>query len=242
MIGLRIPASTYRLQFHAGFRFEDAKKLVPYLHKLGVTDVYASPLLKARKGSVHGYDVVDHSQLNPEIGTEEEFNAFSDELLARDMGLVVDVVPNHMEIDDPENKWWQDVLENGPSSPFAKFFDIDWNPPKTDLRNRVLLPVLGSQYGDVLESGQLKLMYEKGAFHVAYYERRYPLDPKTWVMILDSAVEHVRYIAEPNDPERILLESIVTALATCRPARKPIRKRSRSDSGRKRLPSSGWRI
>ena len=209
---LRIPSATYRLQFHREFKFTDATDLVAYLHDLGISDVYASPVLTARPGSMHGYDVIDHSRLNPEIGTREEFNALSDQLRDREMGLVMDVVPNHMGIDDPENMWWRDVLENGPSSPYAMFFDIDWAPPKHDLRNRVLLPILGDQYGKVLENGEIQLQYADGGFFVAYYQRRFPLDPRSSRTILELALDHVRYVIEPQDPDLIELESIVTAL------------------------------
>ena len=131
-----IPESTYRVQFHAGFKFRDALALVPYLHELGISDLYASPYLKARPGSGHGYDISDHRVLNPEIGTEEEHAALSAALRAHDMGQLLDIVPNHMGIVGNENAWWNDVLENGPSSPYASFFDIDWRSPQADLQDR----------------------------------------------------------------------------------------------------------
>src|SRR5438309_7926888 len=139
----RIPASTYRLQFHGGFTFRDARRLVPYLHQLGVTDVYASPYLKARTGSAHGYDVANPNSLNPEIGTEEDYRAFVDEPARHGIGQVLDTVPNHMGIGDVKNVWWQDVLENGPSSVYADFFDIDWSPVGADLQDtdKVVLPI-----------------------------------------------------------------------------------------------------
>src|SRR4051794_1365518 len=143
----RFPEATYRLQFHAGFTFRDARALVPYLHELGITDCYASPYLKSSRGSQHGYDVSDHRVLNPEVGTEEEYRAWVEALRQRGMGQVLDVVPNHMGIACSANAWWQDVLENGPSSPYAGFFDIDWAAAKPDLHNKVLLPVLGDPYG-----------------------------------------------------------------------------------------------
>ena len=125
-----VPAATYRLQFNHSFTFQDAAALAGYLDELGITDVYASPFLMARPGSMHGYDVTDHSRFNPEIGDEQSFLNLSEELRRRKMGLIADVVPNHMCISHPSNVWWWDVLENGPSSPFARFFDIDWHPPK----------------------------------------------------------------------------------------------------------------
>src|SRR5437588_7368530 len=159
----RLPESTYRLQFHAGFTFRDACRIVSYLHDLGVTDCYASPYLKARPGSVHGYDIVDHRVLNPEIGSEEEYEALVGALHGHGMGQVLDIVPNHMGIVGNENTWWNDVLENGRSSPYAGYFDIDWDPVKPQLHDKVLLPVLGDPYGKVLESQQISLRYEGGA-------------------------------------------------------------------------------
>src|SRR5262245_66376415 len=143
MTTFRFPMATYRLQLHHDFRFADAQALVPYFQCLGITDLYTSPFLKARPGRLHGYDVVDHTAINPEIGSEEDLACLAQELAHAGMGLIADVVPNHMAIDDEANRWWWDVLENGPSSPYAKFFDIDWAPPKEDLANKVRLPMLG---------------------------------------------------------------------------------------------------
>ena len=149
---IRLPTSTYRFQFNYRFTLENASALIEYLFDLGITDCYASPLTLARPGSLHGYDVTDHSIINPEIGGEEQLIEFAHGLRTRGMGLILDTVPNHMCIAHPSNRWWADVLENGPSSTFARFFDIDWDPPKADLKNKVLLPVLGDQYGKVLEN------------------------------------------------------------------------------------------
>ncbi len=207
-----IPTSTYRLQLPAHLRFDAARDLVPYLAELGIGAAYASPFLMARQGSTHGYDVVDHSQLDPAIGTLEEFGQFADRLRELGMGLVVDIVPNHMGIDDPHNRWWQDVLENGPASTYARYFDIDWNPPKIGLRGKVLLPVLGDQFGRILEDQQLRLAYEDHRFVVRYYERSFPTDPVTCIPILKQAVELVAPVLAADVPERMELESIVTAL------------------------------
>lgn len=212
MHDLRIPIATFRLQFNSDFRFDDARDIVSYLDKLGITDIYASPILKSRAGSVHGYDVTDHSQINPELGGEEGFRGLTDVLRQRNMGLIADVVPNHMGIDDPSNRWWQDVLEHGLASAFASAFDIDWRPPKRDLSDRVLLPVLGDQFGRVLENGQIRLSYDSGAFWIDYFDHRYPVDPRTSAQILETVVEHVRITSDPDDPELIELESILTAL------------------------------
>lgn len=217
MATFRIPVATYRLQLNKGFRFADAQALVPYFHRLGITDLYTSPFLKARPGSPHGYDVTDHASVNPEIGSDEELAALLEELSRRGMGLVIDVVPNHMGIDDESNRWWWDVLENGPSSPYAKFFDIDWAPPKADLANKVLLPILGDQYGKVLESGEIHLLFEAGAFFIAYYERRFPVAPRSSVAILEPACERVRAILDPEDPHLIEFESIITSLKVLPP-------------------------
>jgi len=175
----KIPTATYRFQFHQGFTFRAARDLVPYLHRLGISHVYASPIFRAAPGSMHGYDICDHNALNPEIGTREEFDALIAELHAHDMGFIVDFVPNHMGIAEPQNKWWMDVLENGPSSPYARFFDIDWLPLKRELENKVLLPVLGDQYGRVIERGELRVHFEDGKFWLDYFALRLPLGPRS---------------------------------------------------------------
>src|SRR5688572_6966513 len=163
-----VPAATYRLQFHKGFRFKDAQALVPYLASLGISHVYASPFLKARPGSAHGYDVIDHNQVNPEIGTEQELERLMGELKKHGMGMVIDLVPNHMGVLHADNDWWLDVLERGRASPYARFFDIDW------ARGKLLLPVLGKHYGEALE--ELKLEKKAGKWSVCYYEHRFPLN------------------------------------------------------------------
>jgi (1->4)-alpha-D-glucan 1-alpha-D-glucosylmutase len=217
MTTYRIPVATYRLQLNSGFRFADAQALVPYLHHLGITDFYTSPLLKARRGSTHGYDVIDHASINPEIGSEEELASLTTELGEHSMGLIIDVVPNHMCIDDEANRWWWDVLENGPSSPYARFFDIDWAPPKEDLANKVLLPVLGDQYGKILENGEIHLLYETGAFFITYYERRFPVAPRSSLAILEPACERLRAGLDVEDPHLVELESIITSLRVLPP-------------------------
>ena len=165
-----LPGSTYRVQLSRDFTFRQALEYVEYWHSLGITHLYAAPFLVARPGSAHGYDVVDHRTVNPEIGTEEDLARLHEALSARGMGLVMDLVPNHMCVNTNDNVWWNDVLENGPSSPFAKFFDIDWRPPKAELRDKVLLPVLGDQYGKVLENAELQLVEAGGALGVAYHD------------------------------------------------------------------------
>jgi (1->4)-alpha-D-glucan 1-alpha-D-glucosylmutase len=212
MTTCRFPMATYRLQLHRDFRFADAQALVPYFQRLGITDLYTAPFLKARPGSLHGYDVVDHTAINPEIGSEEDLASLAQELAHAGMGLIADVVPNHMAIDDEANRWWWDVLENGPSSPYAKFFDIDWAPPKEDLANKVLLPILGDQYGKVLENGEIQLAFEAGAFVITYYERRFPVGPRSSIAILEPACERIRPQLDAGNPHLVELESIITSL------------------------------
>ncbi|HLG74055.1 MAG TPA: malto-oligosyltrehalose synthase [Chloroflexota bacterium] len=201
----RIPAATYRLQFHAGFTFRDARRLVPYLHDLGVTDVYASPYLKARAGSAHGYDVANPNALNPEIGTEDDYRALVEELASHGMGQVLDTVPNHMGIGDVNNVWWQDVLENGPSSVYADFFDIDWSPAGADIQDsdKVVLPILGDQYGLVLENGELRVVYEDEGLFVRYYDFKLPLAPESYIQPLEAALERWREAGNPGQAEEL---------------------------------------
>jgi (1->4)-alpha-D-glucan 1-alpha-D-glucosylmutase len=207
----RIPGCCYRLQLNKSFSFLDATALVDYLDALGVTDVYASPLLVARPGSLHGYDVIDHSRLNPEIGTEGDLDGLATALERRGMGLIMDVVPNHMCIASTDNHWWNDVLENGRSSPYAAFFDIDWHPPKTELHEKVLLPVLGEQYGRVLENQEISIAYAAGGFYACYGTARFPIGPRTILPLLDPIVADLRHSHPPDHPDVLEMESIVTA-------------------------------
>ncbi len=207
----RIPGCTYRLQFNKDFNFRDATALVDYLEALGVTDLYASPFLAARGGSTHGYDVVDHGHLNPELGTEGDLDALSAALRARGMGLLMDVVPNHMCIASDANHWWNDVLENGRSSPFAPFFDIDWHPPKAELDEKILLPVLGRQYGRVLEGSEISIGYSGGAFRAHYGASSFPIGPRTILPLLEPIVTDLRRTHPDDHPDVLEMESIVTA-------------------------------
>jgi (1->4)-alpha-D-glucan 1-alpha-D-glucosylmutase len=187
--GARIPRASYRLQLHRDFNFADATELLPYLAALGVSHVYCSPYLRARAGSRHGYDIVDHSQLNPEIGERADFVRFVESLAEQSMGQIADVVPNHMGVMGSDNAWWLDVLENGPSSPYAAYFDIDWQPIDADLAGKVLVPVLGDHYGRVLERGELRLAFEPavGTFAVHYHEHYLPIDPREYPRLLERA-------------------------------------------------------
>lgn len=210
--GLRIPSATYRLQFNAGFTFSDAAAIIPYLHSLGITDLYSSPYLKAREGSLHGYDILDQNSLNPEIGTEQEYDALITALRQHAMGQIVDIVPNHMCIEGQGNAFWMDVLENGPSSACACFFDIDWHPVKQELENRILVPILGDQYGTVLENGELRLAFEEGAFFVYYYDHKLPVIPKTYSNILTINLDTLEQELSGSAPQFQELMSIITAL------------------------------
>jgi (1->4)-alpha-D-glucan 1-alpha-D-glucosylmutase len=210
-----VPRATYRVQLHGEFTFRDATALVPYLAKLGVSHVYCSPYLRARPGSNHGYDIIDHGSLNPEIGTREDFDAFVAELRRHGMMQIADIVPNHMGVLAADNAWWQDVLENGPASTLADFFDIDWNPPSEHLANRVLLPVLGDPYGVELTAGKLELHFEpeKGAFAVHYYVHHLPVDPCEYPRILAPAVRELEALGEDLAHAAQSLRSLLEAFS-----------------------------
>jgi (1->4)-alpha-D-glucan 1-alpha-D-glucosylmutase len=182
---MALPRATYRLQLHRGFTFRDALALVPYVAALGVSHLYLSPLCEARPGSSHGYDIVNHNRLNPEIGTEAEFQALAAALRQHGMGLIVDIVPNHMGI-GADNAWWMDVLEWGEDSPYAEYFDINWRDGRPDLEGRVLLPVLGGPYGATLTAGEIELRFdgELGSFSFWYWEHRFPVSPRVYRRIL----------------------------------------------------------
>ncbi len=208
----RFPISTYRLQFSPSFTFADAKEIVPYLQALGISDCYASPYLKATPGSSHGYDIVDPTQLNPELGTEKEYQEFVQALQRHGMGQILDVVSNHMGIGRLVNPWWLDVLENGPSSPYATFFDIDWSPIKRELEDQVLLPILGDLYGKVLENQEITLRYEEGGFCLRYYDHTLPVGPKPWLKVLTHRLHELTEQLGPDHPALHELQSIITAL------------------------------
>ncbi len=211
----RIPLSTYRLQFNGDLTFARAAAIVPYLHALGITQCYASSFLKAMPGSMHGYDIIDPSSLNPEVGTEEELQSFVNALHERGMGIVLDIVPNHMGIGKALNPWWRDVLEHGPSSRYADAFDIDWRPIKRELQDKVLLPILGDQYGTVLENQDITVAYEDGQLSVRYFEFDLPLTPHSWIRILAHRLEDLVKQAEAGaaaESDVMELQSIVTAI------------------------------
>ena len=182
------PRSTYRLQLHAHFNFDDASAIVDYLHELGVSDVYCSPYLQASKGSMHGYDVVNSHQVNKELGGEAGRARFHARLKELGLGQVLDIVPNHMAITGNQNAWWWDTLENGPSSRYAPYFDIEWNAPEERLRNKILLPVLEDHSGRVIEAKKLKLERGGGSFLLRYYDHTFPVAPESMApLLLDVA-------------------------------------------------------
>jgi (1->4)-alpha-D-glucan 1-alpha-D-glucosylmutase len=215
----RFPESTYRIQFHKNFRFQDALAIVDYLSALGITDLYASPYLKARPGSQHGYDISDHSQLNPEIGTEEDYLTLSRALRECGIGQILDVVPNHMGIIGNGNVWWNDILENGPASPYAGYFDISWHSLKPALDDKVLLPVLGDPYGKALESLHIKLAYDAGVFTIRYFDNVFPVSPSTYDRILKQSLPELETALGAGNPEYGELLSILTAITHLPPTR-----------------------
>jgi (1->4)-alpha-D-glucan 1-alpha-D-glucosylmutase len=208
-----IPLSTYRLQFNRSFTFSQAADLVPYLAELGITHCYASPYLRSRPGSMHGYDIIDHHHLDPEIGTKEEYERFVSALHQHGMGQILDVVPNHMGILSADNAWWLEVLENGEASTYADFFDIDWYPLKDELQGKVLVPVLGDQYGTVLDRGELKLIFdaEKGEFSIFYYQHRFPVNPREYPRILGYDPETLQQQLGAENENLLELQSLISA-------------------------------
>lgn len=208
-----IPTSTYRLQLSHNFTFDQAAAIVPYLKKLGISHCYISPFLQARAGSSHGYDIVDHTAINPELGGAEAFERFSAALHHHQMGLILDIVPNHMGVMGADNRWWLDVLENGRASPYADFFDIDWFPLRHTLHDKVLIAVLGDHYGSVLEQGELQLCWhrQRGSFSIHYFEHEFPVDPHHYPRILaDNIASLVKRLGADN-PRLLEFQSLVTA-------------------------------
>jgi len=208
----RAPSSTYRLQLHAGFTCADAAHLAPYLRRLGIGACYSSPILTARPGSPHGYDIVNHHEINPEIGGTAGFDALVAALRASELQLVVDFVPNHMAADATSNPWWRDVLENGSCSHHARTFDIDWEPLKEQIRHKLLLPILGDQYGLVLERGELQLDYANGSFELRYFEHRLPVNPRPAAAVLRHDLDVLQVEMGATDPAVLELLSIATGL------------------------------
>ncbi len=210
-----IPLATYRLQLNRDFTFAQATAIVPYLSALGISHCYVSPCLKARAGSMHGYDIVDHDSLNPEIGSPEDFDHLVTTLHEHGMGLILDIVPNHMGVMGSDNSWWLDVLENGESSVYAGFFDIDWHPLKDELHGKVLIPALHDHYGAVLESGELKLVFhhERGEFDVSYRDHRFPVDPREYPRILQHCTDALAAKLDAQNPDLLEFQSLIPAFS-----------------------------
>ena len=207
----RIPLSTYRVQFNRNFGFDNARRLVPYLQLLGVTDLYPSPLTQARPQSPHGYDVTDPTRLNSELGTERAFHELTAELTSTGMGLLLDIVPNHMAVSSA-NPWWMDVLEKGPESTFARCFDIEWHGPKKALQNKIMLPILAQPYGQTLENGEFTLRFQGGGFWVNYHGTKLPLILESCVPILNRCVQRLRDQLGTQDPGARQVEDVLDTL------------------------------
>lgn len=235
MTQLRIPTATYRLQLNRTFTFRDATAIVPYLSALGISHVYCSPYLRARPGSMHGYDIIDHNSLNPEIGTPEDYEQFVAELHRHGLGQILDIVPNHMGVMGSDNSWWLDVLENGEASDYADYFDIDWEPVKEELQGKVLIPVLADQYGNELERAQLKLVFDssRGEFSIFYHEHRFPIDPAEYPRILNPQAEPLREKLGTTHEDYLELQSISTALNHL-PGRRGITAEQRAERNREK--------
>lgn len=234
---LAAPRATYRLQLNRDFGFDAARELLPYLAELGISHCYCSSYFKARPGSNHGYDIVDHATLNPEIGDEAQFEAFCAALAEYGMSQILDLVPNHMGIMGADNGWWLGVLEDGEASPYAEFFDIDWSPIKSVLRGKILIPVLGDHFGHVLERGELRLAYDErggeevaGEFSVWYYEHRFPVDPHLYPVILNHRLEALGARLGPENPLFYEYQSLATAFShlPARDAREPEQRAERA--------------
>jgi (1->4)-alpha-D-glucan 1-alpha-D-glucosylmutase len=202
----RAPHSTYRMQLHAGFTLADAEAVLPYLKRLGIGDLYASPIFEARPGSMHGYDVTRHDRLNPELGGEEGFARLAGRLKELEMGLLLDIVPNHMGVGN-DSLWWQDVLENGRASRYASYFDIEWEPLNPDMRNKLLLPILGSQYGDELEAKKIQIVAVDGQMRAQYYDHLMPLAPRSMPVIFPDADAELDEMGVPRSFRDILRET-----------------------------------
>jgi (1->4)-alpha-D-glucan 1-alpha-D-glucosylmutase len=241
MADKRLPSATYRVQLSQDFRFADASRVLAYLHDLGISDVYLSPILASRKGSGHGYDVTDPTRINPDLGSEEEFAALQSELQNRGMGLLLDTVPNHMAA-SAENPWWMDVLENGAQSAFAAFFDIEWHPHSRSLDGKILLPVLGRPFGEALDFGEIKLVFQDGRFFFQYFDSLFPLAPRSYHAILNLHVDLLKQVLGEDAPayheySGILASVQELASADRRSAETAADRRLRFEASRDRLKS-----
>lgn len=231
----QIPTATYRLQLNQHFTFREAAAIIPYLSSLGISHCYVSPYLRARPGSLHGYDIIDHNSLNPEIGRAEDYDYFIGELHRHGMRQILDIVPNHMGVMGSDNAWWLDVLENGEASDYAEFFDIDWYPVKDELQGKVLVPVLGDQYGTALEKGELKLTFdaEHGEFSIFYYQHRFPIAPREYPRILGFEIDRLQQLMGSTNEDFLEFRSIITAF-THLPERQESTREQRAERNREK--------
>ena len=207
---MNMPTATYRIQFNPAFGFKNAQPVISYLADLGISDLYASPIFKAVKGSLHGYDVVDPNHLNPELGGLSDFEALADELRKHNMGWIQDIVPNHMAMDS-DNRLLMDILENGPSSRYFRFFDVDWDHPAASLNKRILAPFLGRFYGECLEDGEIALEYGPDGFKVVYYNIAFPLQIESYLNFFKNLAHLKRKLTDDN-PDFIKLLGILYVL------------------------------
>ena len=212
-----VPTSTYRLQVHHAFPLSAARDVVPYLSRLGIGAVYTSPYFTAQPGSTHGYDVCNHNEINPEVGGRDAHAAFTSAVAASGMGHVVDFVPNHMGIGPGANAWWHDLMENGPSAAASSFFDVEWVPVKQELRGKLLLPILGDQYGKVLERGELQLAFREGTVVLKYFEQELPINPRQAPRVFRTAIEPIREALGADDPRLHEFQSILSSLENMPP-------------------------
>ena len=231
---LRIPRATYRLQLGRELTFDDAADVAEYLAALGISDCYTSPFFETSGAGSHGYDVADHGRMRAALGGEDAFARFADALKRLGLGLLVDVVPNHMGIVHARNAWWADVLELGQASQYAAAFDIDWHPVKRELEDKVLLPILGDQYGTVLDQGQLRLERDGGRFRVRYYETVLPVAPRSYARILGHRIDQLDRALGPEHAVVLELKSLVTWFATL-PLHAETGRRVSAEDGRRRL-------
>lgn len=206
-----VPSSVYRLQFNKDFTFEQASRLVSYLRDLGIDFIYSSPYFQSTPGSLHGYNITNPHRINPEIGTEEQFSEFCETIKRNGLGQIMDVVPNHMGITGNQNDWWQDVLENGPSSIYSEFFDIDWQPVKKETEDKVLLPILGDHYGIVLENQEIQLAYENGQFVIKYFDHLFPVNPGTYPFVLAYQIDTLQSQLPKDDANLLEYLSVINA-------------------------------
>ncbi len=207
-----VPSSTYRLQVYGGFTLLAAREIATYLSQLGIGAAYTSPYFAAQPGTTHGYDVSNHNEVNVEVGGIDALVAFTDTLREHDLQHIVDFVPNHMGIATSTNPWWRDVLENGPSARAGRFFDIDWFPAKRELRRKLLLPILGDQYGRVLERGELQLEFRDGRLLLRYFDMELPVNPRQAPRVYRTGLDELTAHLGASNPDLLELESVITAL------------------------------